>query len=181
MGISDYTRRHCQWICEIQQQIQPLEVDCVELITSDEFQPYLEAMYPFKFGIKNQVGLLLQIYPFERFLVNGQPWVERRISRNGKRVKCDHSLRSFQSYLGLSFTLEQSGDSGRVSKRFSGSKKSRSHLYGWAKMEFDQQRGKRVQFSPQGQALWEKHKQLRRLQLQDDGKFKPDDGAIALL
>ncbi|MEL7039817.1 MAG: hypothetical protein AAFO04_30095, partial [Cyanobacteria bacterium J06592_8] len=113
-GISDYTRQHAAWVCENQQQIEPIKAKCLEFIHQPEFAPYLEAMEPFQFGIKNQIGLLIQIYPFDKFLVNGERWIERRISRSGKRVKCDRSLRQFQAFLGLSYVLEQSGKSGQV-------------------------------------------------------------------
>lgn len=177
-GLSDYTRKHAMRVVDLQRESEELKVKCLNFISQPEFAPYLEAMEPFKFGLKNQVGLLIQIYPFDKFLVNGERWVERRISRNGKRVKCDRSLRSFQGFLGLSFVMEQSGDSGKTSKRFTGSKICRSHLYMWAKNEFDKQRGKRM-LSEQGKELWEKHRTLRRLSLPEGSdRFQPGEGAI---
>ena len=177
-GLSDYTRRHAMRVVELQRDGELIKSKCLEFLSQPEFAPYLEAMEPFKFGVKNQVGLLIQIYPFDKFLVDGQRWIERRISRNGKRVKCDRSLRSFQGFLGLSFVMEQSGDSGKTSKRFTGSKICRSHLYMWAKNEFDKQRGKRVT-SEQGKILWEKHRDLRRLEKVDgENRYQSTEGAI---
>ncbi|WP_413160072.1 transposase [Capilliphycus salinus ALCB114379] len=188
-GISDYTRQHAQWVCENLQQVEVLKAKCLKFIAQPEFKPYLEAMKPFKFGVKNQVGLLVQCYPFDKFLVDGKPWVERRISRSGKRVKCDRSLRQFQAFLGLSYTLEQSGKSGQTKKKFHGSKVCRANLYMWAKTEFDKSRGSRMT-SDQGRLLWEKHKQLRRLFPLDaeqtiwqagEGAIGGDDALIRLL
>jgi transposase len=74
--------------------------------------------------------LLYHCYPFDKFLVNGKPWIEREENQFGKLQKRDRSLRKFQAYLGLSYSYRQSGDKTR--RKFQGSAIVRSHLYVWA-------------------------------------------------
>jgi hypothetical protein len=47
----------------------------------------------------------------------------------------------------------------------------------WAKVQFDMKRGKLLE-SEQGQALWEKHQQLRKLYQNGNGKWENGDDAI---
>jgi hypothetical protein len=98
-------------------------------------------------------------------------------SKRGNRTKHDHSCRQFQAFLGLSFTLEKSGDSGNLKKKFHGSKVCRSHLYCWVKTRFDMERGKLLE-SEQARDLWEKHRQLRKLHQNGNGKWENGDDAI---
>jgi hypothetical protein len=74
--------------------------------------------------------LLYHCYPFERFLINGKPWIEREENKFGKLQKRDRSLRKFQAYLGLSYSYRASGE--KKSRKFHGSSLVRSHLYVWA-------------------------------------------------
>ncbi len=68
-------------------------------------------------------------------------------------------------------------DSGNLKKKFHGSKVCCSHLYMWAKVQFDMNRGKLME-SGQGKALWEKHQQLRKLYKNNKGKWENGDDAI---
>jgi hypothetical protein len=61
--------------------------------------------------------------------VEGKRSIEWEEGRNGKMQKRDRSLRSFQAYMGLSYSLKQSGD--QKTKKFHGSTLVRSHLYAW--------------------------------------------------
>jgi hypothetical protein len=81
--------------------------------------------------------LLFNLYPFEKFLVFGKPWVEYErsnpkglASASGKLQKRDRSLRKFQAFCGLSYSYKQSGD--KVKRKFHGNSMIRSHLYIWA-------------------------------------------------
>lgn len=74
--------------------------------------------------------MLYHCYPFEKFLVNSKPWIEREENSQGKLQKRDRSLRKFQAYLGLSYSYRQSGE--KKSRKFHGSSLARSHLYVWA-------------------------------------------------
>lgn len=176
-GLSQYSINHAARICEIEQQSQELEALMSEFVQAPEFEPYLRAFEPFKFGLKNTSYLLCKIYPFEKFLINGKPWITYGRSKRGKRTRHDHSCRQFQAFLGLSYTLEKSGDSGNLKKKFHGSKVCRSHLYCWVKIQFDMKRGKSFE-SEQGWALWEKHQQLRKLHQNGSGKWETGEDAI---
>ena len=97
---------------------------------SDEFVPYLKVFKQFGFGLRNQALLLCQCYPFDRFLLDGKPWVdyEEGINKQGipTSQKRHRSLRSFQLFLGLGYTEKQSGDK-RV-KALGGSEVTRASL-----------------------------------------------------
>lgn len=176
-GLSDYSKNHAARICELEQQSQALESLMSEFIAAPEFEPYLRAFEPFRFGLRNISYLLCKIYPFEKFLINNKPWVSYGRSKKGKRVRNDHSCRQFQAFLGLSYTLEKSGDSGNLKKKFHGSKVCRSHLYCWVKTRFDMERGKLLE-SEQARALWEKYQQLRKLYQADNGKWRNGEDTI---
>ncbi len=81
------------------------------------------------FGLDNQVLLLYHCYPFEKFLSNGKPLIEREL-KNNQWQKRDRSLRKFQAFMGMSFSYEQSGNT--IKRKFHGSTIVRSHLYIWA-------------------------------------------------
>ena len=95
-----------------------------------KFAPYLRVFGRFGFGLDNQIMLLYHCYPFDKFLCNGKPWIEREYNDKGKLQKRDRSLRKFQAFLGLSFSYKQSGD--KVKRKFHGSAICRAHLYAWA-------------------------------------------------
>jgi uncharacterized protein YxeA len=80
----------------------------------------------FGFGLTCRALLLFNLYPFDKFLVNGKPWVEYEPSK-GKLQKRDRSLRKFQAYVGLSYSYKSSGD--KIKRKFRGNGTIRSHLY----------------------------------------------------
>lgn len=137
--VSSFTRAHCLAICDLEKRSCEIELEIACLLKNAEFQPYLKVFRRFGFGLRNQVLLLTQIYPFDKFLIDGQPWVEwetpppprgkGKQQLQSKPQKRYRSLRSFQAYLGLSYKLKQSGDS--LKKKFLGSDMVRSHLYMW--------------------------------------------------
>jgi hypothetical protein len=128
IAISDYTREHALLLVSLEQRIHQKELDLRTRLRG--FDRYLEVFRRFGFGLKSQALLLLQIYPFERFLFEGQPWIVYEPNRVGKRVKRNRSERQFQSYLGLGYQLAQSG--GNLSRSYLGSSNCRAHLYAWA-------------------------------------------------
>jgi hypothetical protein len=131
--ISEYTKQHAKTICELQKQLDQKERDLALLMQSEEFEPYMKVLKRFGFGLRNQALLLCQCYPFDRFLLDGKPWVdyEEGNSKDGvpKSQKRHRSLRSFQLFLGLGYTEKQSGDK-RV-KALGGSEVTRASLYAW--------------------------------------------------
>lgn len=130
IGISLYTREHALALVELERRIFARELGLENCLSAPEFSPYLKVFERFGFGLTNQALLLYTLYPFEKFLVQGKPWIEWEEAASGKRQKRHRSLRQFQAFLGLSFHLEESGDSKK--KRFHGSTMVRSHLYAWA-------------------------------------------------
>lgn len=139
IDISPFTAAHSKAICELEKRHTLQEAELTTLLNQLEFQPYLKVLRRFGFGLRNQALLLTQIYPFAKFLVNGEPWIEWELPpprrSKGKQhlpkpQKRPRSQRSFQAYLGLSYKLKQSGDS--LQKKFLGSDIVRSHLYMWA-------------------------------------------------
>ena len=93
------------------------------------FIPYLQAFKGFRWGIGMESLTLMKVYPFEKFLVDGFPVVEWVETRNNGRQKRHRSLQHFQSYLGLSRQVEQSGDIENI--RWFNSIMMRSHYYIW--------------------------------------------------
>ncbi len=130
ISISPYTRAHAQAIVEIERRLLRLRDKLGQILDIPEYQPYFRVFDSFGFGLDNKILLLYHCYPFDKFLVDGKPWIEREESKNGKLQKRDRSLRKFQAFLGLSYSYRQSGDSKQ--KKFHGSRLVRSHLYPWA-------------------------------------------------
>jgi hypothetical protein len=69
------------------------------------------------------------VFPFEKFLVNGFPYIERYKSKSDAWQKRNISLQCFQAYFGLSRRIEQSGQKEKI--KWSGSKLLRSKMYMW--------------------------------------------------
>jgi Transposase len=126
--ISLFTRSHASAIIELEHRITDTLNTIESLIASPEFAPYNRVFDRFGFGVNCQALLLFNLYPFEKFLVNGKPWVEYEPS-NGKLQKRDRSLSKFQAFCGMSFSYRQSGD--KTSRKFHGNGIIRSHLYMW--------------------------------------------------
>jgi hypothetical protein len=63
-------------------------------IAASEFDSYHRVFDRFGFGLTCRTLLLINLYPFDKFLVNGKPWVEYEPSK-GKLQKRDRSLRKF--------------------------------------------------------------------------------------
>lgn len=129
IAISDYTRAHAQMIIEIEKRLTQTVTYINDAIALPQFEPYHRVFDKFGFGVNCRALLLFHVYPIERFLVDGKPWIEYVRSRE-KLQKRDRSLRKFQAYLGLSFKYEISGD-GRK-RKYHGSSLVRSHLYAWS-------------------------------------------------
>lgn len=126
--LTDFTREHADAICQIELRLARQEDKIHEILSMREFEKYITVFKNFNFGLVNQCQLLYRIYPFDKFLVGGERWIEWEESK-GKLQKRDRSLRSFQAYLGMSYKLKQSGNS--LTKSFLGSDLSRTHLYMW--------------------------------------------------
>ena len=123
--ISNYTRNHARLIIDIEERYSS-HLELIEkAIAIPEFAPYNRVFNRFGFGTTLRALLLINIYPFEKFLMDGKPLVEREDGQ-----KRDRSLRKFQAFLGMSYKFNQSGN--KVTRTFGGSTMMRSHLYVWA-------------------------------------------------
>ncbi len=134
INLSDYSRSHAATICDLQQRLSATERELISLMSAPEFEQYLRVFKRFGFGVRNQALLLAQIYPFDRFLLDGKPWVDLEEGKdkdgNSKIQKRHRSLRSFQLFLGLGYVEKQSGD--KSTKALGGSEITRASLYIWA-------------------------------------------------
>jgi hypothetical protein len=108
--ISQYTRGHAGMIVNLELRETKAETELRSRLTKPEFIPYRKVFAQLSLGLRNEALLLSQVYPFDKFLLNGQPWIEWEENRQGKLQKRHRSLRGFQLYLGLGYVKKQSGD-----------------------------------------------------------------------
>ncbi len=99
------------------------------ILAHNRFDAYHRVFDKFGFGADTRTLLLFHIYPLEKFLINGQRWIDYEESK-GKIQKRDRSVRKFQAFTGMTYKIKQSGDS--ISRKFGGSSILRCHLYMWA-------------------------------------------------
>lgn len=128
--LSSYTRNHAQLIYTVESQLTDCERDLSLSLKHPRFEPYTHIFSDYGFGLGMQGLLIYKIFPFEKFLLeDGTPWVIEKTRDDGKIIKLDKSRAAFQSYLGLSKKVEQSGDG--IKTKWNGSSLIRSHLYIW--------------------------------------------------
>jgi hypothetical protein len=126
ISITNFTRRHAHTIIDVEKRITEAMDLLAIAIAPLEFESYHRVFDKFGFGLTCRALLLINLYPFDKFLKDGKPWVEYEPSR-GKLQKRNRSLRKFQGFIGLSYTIKQSGD--KVKRKFHGNGIIRSHLY----------------------------------------------------
>lgn len=128
LGISDRTLSLVNETINLQDKLRREDGIISALLKEDIFAPYIRVFERYGFGPVISSGLLIKIYPLERFLD-----IEGKIVRDAKNR--DLSLRHFQSYLGLSWAFSKSGDgshqNGKTKKAWQGSKINRADLYMW--------------------------------------------------
>lgn len=167
ISISQYTRDHAGAIVHLELRETKTEKELRSLLGKPEFLPYLKVFAQFGFGLRNQALLLSQCYPFDKFLLNGKPWVEWEENHKGKLQKRHRSMRSFQLYLGLGYVKKQSGD--KESIKLGGSDVVRSALYMWALDRVFPKRRKRL-VTPPIQVLSQKLDVLNQSQIPGKNK-----------
>jgi hypothetical protein len=126
--ISQYTRDHAAAIAGNQIRETRLKTELVEALLDPCFDLYRPILEKFGFSDKMQGTILAQIYPFERFLCDGKPWIDRHEDDRGWH-KRNRSLGGFQISLGMGKRLVESGNS--TSWLFTGSSFGRKKLYVW--------------------------------------------------
>ncbi len=167
IDISKYTRAHATAIINLELRANAIENWLDREIDKCEYQPYLKVFEKFGFGTRLSTLLLIQIYPLDKFLIDGKPWLEEEIGSNGKLQLRYRSLRSFQLYLGLGYKWIQSGE--KIIRVLSGSSICRSHLYMWCFDRIAPSGNRRLQ-TKVGQNLGEKYDKLRRGEVKIAGK-----------
>lgn len=105
-----------------------LEEDLKVLLNDEEFDCYREVLERFGFGLKMQGTILTNIYPFEKFLRDDRPYIERW-QDDVKWHKRNRSLSAFQISLGMGKRLIESG--GSTALVYAGSSFARTKLYCW--------------------------------------------------
>lgn len=131
LKISQYTRDHALSIIEIERRLTQCEQELDLQLDRECFSFYIQVFDLFGFGRTLKSLLLLNSYPFDRFLLNGKPERTKRKSKekdSQKMVTVHRSLRRFQAFMGMSYSKEESGTS-KNSKKFHGSGIIRNHLY----------------------------------------------------
>lgn len=168
-SIDPFVRLHADWLCDIALEEQRLEAVLKSLVNDDQFAKYNQVFDLFKFGLRIRARLLSRIYPFEAFLVDGRPLIEREVREvkkkevtreNGKavvkflpgdvkRVKRNRSRDAFKLRLGMGTVLEQSGD--KLVEKGSGSALCRMNFWQYTitKIEID----KRLPNNPIGEEI----------------------------
>lgn len=128
--ISDYTRNHARLIHKIELRLSAHLELLEDAVSNSNFDAYNRVFDRFGFGLSTRALLLFNLYPFDKFLHNGKPLIEREFNDADKLQKRDRSLRKFQAFLGMSYSYSDSGK--KSVKKFHGSSMVRSHLYAWA-------------------------------------------------
>ncbi len=128
--ISNYTRHHAKLIHDIENRFFTHLELLQDAVNNSNFDNYNRVFDRFGFGLSVRALLLYNIYPFDKFLHNGKPLIEREYGNNDRLQKRDRSLRKFQAFLGMSYSYKESGK--KSHKKFHGSSLVRSHLYAWA-------------------------------------------------
>ncbi|MDJ0595979.1 MAG: transposase [Pleurocapsa sp. MO_226.B13] len=157
INITEYTRAHSLIIIDIEKRITENCSLLKKATENGQFEQYNRVFNKFGFGVTIRSLLLYHVYPIDKFLIGGKPWIEYERSRK-KLQKRDRSLRKFQAFLGLSFSYEISGNSRK--RKFHGSSLVRAHLYIWAVCMVA--RKKNVIGSQIGQQLCNRYQELRQ-------------------
>jgi hypothetical protein len=126
--IADYTQNHALSICRNQIREGALKANLTQALLYPEFDQYRETLELFGFGVIMQATILSQIYPIEKFLMDGKPYIDRYEDDRGKHKK-NRSLAGFQLSLGMGKRLIESG--GKSKLMFAGSSFARKMLYTW--------------------------------------------------
>jgi uncharacterized protein involved in tolerance to divalent cations len=128
IDISPYTIDHAGAIVQNQIRYQKLKADLSDSLLDPAFDKYRETFELFGFGSIMQATVLSNIYPIQKFLVNGKQHIDRYEDDRGKHKK-NTSLAGFQISLGMGKRLIESGGSSTLV--YSGSAFARKMLYSW--------------------------------------------------
>jgi transposase len=131
LGLTQSSRYHAERLCSLQREEMEIEEEIYKLLRNQAYAPYLEIFDRFQFGIRLKALLVSQIFPFDKYLVNGQPEIICRKGRiSGKQTLRYLSERRFLKSLGVAPSQEQSGDS-KKQRVTGGSSMCRRALWLW--------------------------------------------------
>lgn len=120
-GLSNYSQKLAEHLCDLWQQLADIEAECDAIASDPNVLPYVEAMERLGLNREVQITWLTRIFPFSKFLENGQPRRVRKLSRHGREVVNDLSLSQFKAALGIATKRNESGirqsDRSRIRKR----------------------------------------------------------------
>jgi uncharacterized protein involved in tolerance to divalent cations len=126
--ISQYTCDHAAAICGNEIREVSLKSALSQSLLDPAFDRYRPTLELFGFSEIMQATILTNICPFEKFLLAGQPHIDRYEDDRGKHKK-NMSLSGFQISLGMGKRLIESGNS--TALVYSGSSFARKMLYCW--------------------------------------------------
>jgi hypothetical protein len=86
--------RNCAAIVALDLRRSEIELAIARLMRAPTFATYARVFARFGFGLTNRAMLLTQIYPFERFLIDGRLVIDWELDRQGKWQKRNRSLRN---------------------------------------------------------------------------------------
>jgi uncharacterized protein involved in tolerance to divalent cations len=126
--ITQYTRDHAAAIAGNQIREIRLKSDLNHSLLDPCFDRYRPTLEQFDFGDIMQATILSHIYPIEKFLLNGDRWIDRYKDDRGWH-KNNRSMAGFQISLGMGKRLIESGSSTVL--MYSGSSFARKMFYTW--------------------------------------------------
>ena len=159
IDLSLYTVNHAQLINLVERQLTENEAMLKKALKNPLFKPYLQAFEPFCFSDKMAALIIYKIFPFDNFLIDGQPFIEW-VDQGNSKTRRNRSLQWFQAYLGFKRSLERSGKGEEL--KWGGSKMMRSHFYAWTMARIARNEDKRGRLATQiGQKLGDKWDKLK--------------------
>jgi len=158
-NISTYTKDHAKLIMTIELRMHSIDRQLQITLNSIIFGKYIKVFREFGFSDRTMALILSKVYPIEKFLLDGKPWIDYEQTSTGKLQRRYRSLRSFQLYLGTGYAWVQSGDK-RV-WTLSGSSLIRSHLWVWCLVTICPEPPRRLK-TEVGRILGDKYDRLRR-------------------
>lgn len=126
--ISQYTRRRAKDLVEHQIHEFELRQQLETLFTHPDLEKYIKVLDRIGFGTILKAAILSNIYPFDKFLLNGQRNIDRWEDDRGDH-KSDRTRAALQLSLGMGKRLIESGGTSHM--EYAGSGLCRKLLYTW--------------------------------------------------
>ncbi len=124
--ISDYTRQHAKVLVDSQVRKRDSEGKLKDLLAHPDLTKYVIVLDRLGFGLLLKAAIISNIYPFDKFLLDGHKHIERWETDVNEK-KRDRSRAAMQISLGMGKRLIESG--GSTKWRYAGSGLCRSMFY----------------------------------------------------